>query len=82
VGLLADPGHRRRTAAAIFDAALTLARNVNSPGREPDAAMLLASILVRSSNVLAEHGSENEVGSLLWILADGIGRRIVDTNLR
>ena len=66
-----------RMAAGNFDAAVTFARNVNPPGAEPDAAVTLASILVRGNNIIRDHGPDNEVGLLLMLLADGIARQIL-----
>ena len=66
-----------RVAAGDIDAAVTFARNVNPPGAEPDAAVTLASILVRANNIVRDYGSDNEVGYLLFLLADGIARRIL-----
>lgn len=66
-----------RIAAGDIEAAVTFAHNVNPPGAEPDAAMTLASILVRANNIVRDHGASNEVGFLLFVLADGIARQII-----
>ena len=50
---------------------------MNPPGREPDAAVMIASLVVGSMNRSRSTGIDN-TGLAMLVLTEGLGRRILE----
>ena len=59
---------------------LRFAGDVNPPGHEPDAAVMIASLVVGSMNRIRSEGCDN-AGMAMFLMTEELSRRILKANV-